>query len=126
MREARLRHDTHRAGARLRQDGISAENWALRASLIANCKMCDVDPVSCLSGTLRALLDGHPRSRIDDLMPRNFPPASSRAAQGSAEALVPVRETGRKFECITPRGERHRSAWIPGLLCGLLRSPVQV
>jgi len=59
---------------------VGAENWALRASLIANCKMCDVDPVSYLSDTLRALLDGHPRSRIDDLMPWNFAVASSRAA----------------------------------------------
>ncbi|WP_373283083.1 transposase domain-containing protein, partial [Cribrihabitans marinus] len=33
-----------------------------------------------LSDTLRALLDGHPRSRIDDLMPWNFAAASSRAA----------------------------------------------
>tara|TARA_R110000737_G_C14623635_1_gene494147 strand:- start:6303 stop:6461 length:159 start_codon:yes stop_codon:yes gene_type:complete len=48
--------------------------------LIVNCKMCDVDPVSYLSDTLRALLDGHPRSRIDDLMPWNCPVASSRAA----------------------------------------------
>lgn len=59
---------------------VGAENWALLASLIANCKMCDVDPVSYLSNTLRALLDGHPRSRIDDLMPWNFAVASSRAA----------------------------------------------
>nr|WP_275423063.1 transposase domain-containing protein [Leisingera sp. MMG026] len=48
--------------------------------MIASCKMCDVDPVSCFSGTLRALLDGHPKSRIDGLMPWNSSPASSRAA----------------------------------------------
>lgn len=59
---------------------VGAENWALLASLIANCKMCDVDPVSYLSDTLRALLDGHPGSRIDDLMPWNLDVASSRAA----------------------------------------------
>jgi len=59
---------------------VGAENWALLASLIANCKMCDVDPVSYLSDTLRALLDGHPRSRIEELMPWNFAVASSRAA----------------------------------------------
>lgn len=52
----------------------------LLTSLIANCKMCDADPVNCPSGTLRALLDGHPRSRIDGLVPWNFWPASSRAA----------------------------------------------
>ena len=59
---------------------VGAENWALLASLIANCKMCDIDPVSYLTNTLQALLDGHPKSRIDELMPSNFEAASSRAA----------------------------------------------
>ena len=59
---------------------VGAENWAMLASLIANCKMCDVDPVSYLAETLRAVLDGHPKSRIDDLMPWNFAPATSLAA----------------------------------------------
>jgi hypothetical protein len=52
----------------------------LLASLIANCKMSDVDPVSYLSDTLRALLDGHPRSRIAELMPWYFAVALSLAA----------------------------------------------
>ena len=59
---------------------VGAENWALLASLIANCKMCDVDPVSYQTKTLQALLDGHPKSRIDELMPWNFEVASSLAA----------------------------------------------
>lgn len=59
---------------------VGAENWALSASLIANCKIGDDDPVSYLTDTLRALLDGHPRRRIDDLMPSKFPIASSRTA----------------------------------------------
>nr|WP_285803655.1 transposase domain-containing protein [Ponticoccus alexandrii] len=50
------------------------------ASLIANCKMSDVDPVRYLAEILRALLDGHPKSRIDELMPWNFASASSLAA----------------------------------------------
>ena len=33
-----------------------------------------------LTATLRALLDGHPKSRIDELMPWTFSTASSRAA----------------------------------------------
>ncbi|MFG6585602.1 transposase domain-containing protein [Sulfitobacter sp. 1A12779] len=59
---------------------VGAENWALLASRIANCKMCDVDPVRYLTATLRALLDGHPKSRIDELMPWTFSTPSSRAA----------------------------------------------
>lgn len=50
------------------------------ANLIANCKMSDADPVSYLAETRRALLDGHPRSRIDELMPWNFAAASSLVA----------------------------------------------
>jgi hypothetical protein len=42
--------------------------------------MCDVDPVSYLANTLRALLEGHPKSSIDELMPWDFKPASSLAA----------------------------------------------
>jgi hypothetical protein len=59
---------------------VGAENWALLASLIANCKMGNVDPVSYLTNTLQALLDGHPKSRIDELMPCNFAVASTQAA----------------------------------------------
>ena len=56
--------------------------------------MCDVDPVSYLSDTLRALLDVHPRSRIEELMPWNFAVASSRAAERVAEALTYVTTEG--------------------------------
>ncbi|WP_092363038.1 transposase domain-containing protein [Cribrihabitans marinus] len=42
--------------------------------------MNDIDPVSYLTNTLRALLGGHPKSRFDDLMPWTFAPASSLAA----------------------------------------------
>ena len=48
---------------------IGAENWAMLASLVATCKLSGVNPVDYLADTLRAILDGHPRSRIEDLMP---------------------------------------------------------
>jgi transposase len=59
---------------------VGAENWAMLASLVATCKMSDVNPVDYIAATLRAILDGHPKSRIDDLMPWSFPPASTLAA----------------------------------------------
>ena len=59
---------------------VGAENWGLLASLIATCKMSDVNPVDYLADTLRALLDGHPKKRIGELMPWNFRKASSLAA----------------------------------------------
>jgi transposase len=57
---------------------IGAENWAMLASLVATCKMSGVNPVDYLAATLRAILDGHPKSRIEDLMPWRF--ESSRQA----------------------------------------------
>lgn len=59
---------------------VGAENWALLASLVATCKMSDVNPVDYIAETLRAILDGHPKSRIEELMPWQFRKTSSRAA----------------------------------------------
>ncbi|TGN68718.1 IS66 family transposase [Paracoccus liaowanqingii] len=56
---------------------VGAENWAMLASLVATCKMAGVNPVNYFADTLRAILDGHPRSRIEDLMPwRHMQPSS--------------------------------------------------
>ncbi len=59
---------------------VGAETWALLASLIATCKLSDVNPVDYITETLRAVLDGHPKSRIEELMPWHFRKASSLAA----------------------------------------------
>ena len=59
---------------------VGAEHWAMLASLVATCKMSDVNPVDYIAETLRAILDGHPQSRIEELMPWNFRKTSSRAA----------------------------------------------
>lgn len=59
---------------------VGAENWAMLASLIATCKMSGVDPVAYIAATLRAILDGHPKSAIEDLMPWHFCQPSTRAA----------------------------------------------
>jgi transposase len=57
-----------------------AENWAMLASLVATCKMSGVNPVDYIAATLRAILDGHPKSDIEDLMPWRFNQPSSLAA----------------------------------------------
>jgi len=59
---------------------IGAENWAMLASLVATCKMSDVNPVDYIAATLRAILDGHPQSGIEDIMPWRFRQPSSLAA----------------------------------------------
>lgn len=57
-----------------------AENRAVIASLIETCKMNDVNPVDYLATTLRAILDGHSKARIEQLMPWSFVQPSSLAA----------------------------------------------
>ena len=66
---------------------VGAEHWAMLASLEATCKMSNVNPVAYIAETLRAILDGHPKSRIEELMPWNFRKPSSRAHRGSPWGL---------------------------------------
>jgi transposase len=56
---------------------VGAENWALLASIVATCKLSDVNPVAYIAATLEAILNGHPQSRIEDLMPWHFRKTSS-------------------------------------------------
>ena len=42
------------------------------ASLIETCKLNSVDPHAYLRETLTTIANGHPASRIDDLMPWPF------------------------------------------------------
>ena len=50
-----------------------AENWATIASLIETCKLNAVDPQAYLTATLTAIVNGHKQSRIDQLLPWNYP-----------------------------------------------------
>jgi transposase len=59
---------------------VGAENWALLASIVATCKLNDVNPVDYIAATLQAILDGHPQSRIEELMPWRYQKTSSLAA----------------------------------------------
>ncbi len=51
-----------------------AKTWARCASLIGTCKLNGVNPQVYLTDTLRRIIDMHPVSRIDELMPWNFTP----------------------------------------------------
>ncbi len=50
-----------------------AENWATIASLIETCKLNAIDPQAYLTATLNAIVNGHKQSRIDELLPWNYP-----------------------------------------------------
>ncbi len=49
-----------------------AENWATIASLIETCKFNAVDPLTYLTATLTAIVNGHRQSCIDELLPWNY------------------------------------------------------
>jgi transposase len=45
------------------------EHWAIIASLIETCKLNGVEPHAYLTGVLTKIVNGHPNSRLDDLLP---------------------------------------------------------
>jgi len=49
------------------------EHWAIIASLIETCKLTDVDPHAYLTDVINKIVDGHPNSRIDELLPWAYP-----------------------------------------------------
>ena len=49
--------------------------WGRIASLIETAKINGVEPFAYLKATLTAIANGHPQSRIDDLLPWNFAPS---------------------------------------------------
>ncbi len=50
-----------------------AEHWAVIASLIETCKLNDVDPYAYLAATITKIVNGHPNSRLDELLPWAYP-----------------------------------------------------
>ncbi|MGO7050381.1 transposase domain-containing protein, partial [Rhizobium johnstonii] len=46
-----------------------AEHWATIVSLIETAKLNDVEPLAYLSDVLTRIVNGHPNSQIDDLLP---------------------------------------------------------
>jgi hypothetical protein len=46
-----------------------AQHWAVIASLIETCKLNAVEPFGYLVDVLTRIVNGHPSSRIDDLLP---------------------------------------------------------
>jgi IS66 C-terminal element/Transposase IS66 family len=46
-----------------------AEHWAIIASLVQTCKLSDVDPLAYLTDAFTRIVNGHPNSNIDELLP---------------------------------------------------------
>jgi transposase len=56
-----------------------AEHWAIIASLIETCKLNDVDPLAYLTDVLTRIINGHPNSEIDHLIPWAYRPKDLKA-----------------------------------------------
>jgi transposase len=56
-----------------------AEHWATIASLIETCKLNEIDPLAYLTDVLARIVDGHPNSEIDQLLPWAYRPQDLRA-----------------------------------------------
>ena len=54
-----------------------AAAWGRTASLVETCKMNGVEPYAWLESTLEKIAGGHPQSRIRELLPWTFNPASN-------------------------------------------------
>jgi len=53
-----------------------AEHWAVVASLIETCKLGGIDPLAYLTDAITRIVNGHPNSRLDELMPWAYQPAA--------------------------------------------------
>ena len=54
-----------------------AARWAVVASLLATAKLNDVEPFAYLKDVLERMSNGHPMSRLDDLLPWNWTPSDA-------------------------------------------------
>src|SRR5437762_13561793 len=50
-----------------------AEHWAVIASLIESCKLLGVEPRSYLADVISRIVNGHPQTRLNELMPWAYP-----------------------------------------------------
>ncbi|MBL9098741.1 MAG: IS66 family transposase [Alphaproteobacteria bacterium] len=53
------------------------ERWAVVCSLIESAKLNAVEPFAYLTDVLQRMVDGHAKSRLDELLPWNWKPASA-------------------------------------------------
>lgn len=84
LRDGRVEMDSNPVENRIRPIALGRKNhlfaghdeggwsWALIASLVGTCRMNDIDPLSYLTSTLEAIANGHPQSRLDELLPGPF------------------------------------------------------
>ena len=50
-----------------------AGHWAVIASLVETCKLIGVEPQAYLADVISRIVNGHPQSRLDELLPWAYP-----------------------------------------------------
>ena len=87
--DGRVEMDTNFVENRIRPVKLTAKNalfaghdegaaaWGRIASLLETCKMNEVEPYVWLKSTLEKIDGDHPQSRVRELLPSNFVPASN-------------------------------------------------
>ena len=53
------------------------QHWAVIASMIETCKLNGVEPQTYLTDVISKIVNGHPNSRIDELLPWAYPAPQS-------------------------------------------------
>ena len=53
------------------------EHWAIIASLIETCKLGGIDPQTYLADVITRIVNGHPNSGIDELLPSAYAPSAN-------------------------------------------------
>jgi hypothetical protein len=62
-----------------------AAHWAVVASLIETCKLSSVAPHAYLTDVITRIVDGHPNSRLDELLPWAYTATPDQAVPGTQE-----------------------------------------
>lgn len=83
LQDGRVEIDSNRVENLIRPIALNRKNALFAghdeggiASLIETCKINGIEPFAYLKATLTAIANGHPQSRLDDLLPWNFTQSS--------------------------------------------------
>src|SRR5215207_6414084 len=76
-----------------------AAHWAVIASLIETCKLIGVEPRVYLADVISRIVNGHPQSRLDELLPWAYPiTAALKAAAQNRTPLTRQRVQGLEHQ----------------------------
>ena len=91
------------------------EHWAVIASLVETCKLTGVEPRAYLADVITKIVNGHPQSRIDELLPWAYPAAPRPQSRGLKTSV-----TLHRFVVVLVGRERtqNESSEVSGLVEG--------